>query len=90
MTTPTRPERGFDGAHADAESGAAILTERTRLREALEAADWALQVGKAWTEEYLANCREEDIQAEVERVQDGLKTIDECLAKIKATLGSNG
>lgn len=53
------------------------------LAEALE----ALKYGEAWTGEYLEDCRNDGLAAEVERVEFGLGKIRAVLAKLSATKG---
>jgi hypothetical protein len=66
---------------------AARDAEIARLSAELEAALEALRYGEAWTEEYLQNCKDENILAEVERVEFGLAKIRAALAKFVATKG---
>jgi NTP pyrophosphatase (non-canonical NTP hydrolase) len=53
-----------------------------RLSAELAAAREALAIGEAWTEEYLNECKHQDIPAEVERVEHGLTKIRAALAKL--------
>lgn len=70
--------------------GEHLGAEIARLREALEAAELGLNVGRAWSEEYLEDCREHEMlmPAEVAGVEQGLATIDDALARVKAALTS--